>query len=703
METDLNIAWNYFITSILSILDNICPLRKSRYTNSRPAWITNELMELANDRDKALKLAKRDPLPVNIMQAKTLRNEAKIAFKLVREEYIKSKLEEFKDDPKKFWNELNNVIPVNKCKTNDIFNLVDGNSEALSNDVTSTYVNNYFSTIGSSLAAEIGNINQNDINFLREHQPRDFSGLEQFTLDSFTLEEVQREIKNINIYKSSGINNISSRILKDIWLINPNLLLNILNKAIHSGTFPKAWKHGTVIPIPKVPNPQQVNDLRPITLLPLPGKIMERLIHNKLYPYLEENNILSSKQNGFRKQHGTPDTIFKLLTHIIDNINKKKITIAVFIDFKKAFDTLDHLILQQKLSSLNLSPNILKWFESYLTGRSQMTYMNTCTSPVANLTHGVPQGSILGPLLFNLYINGLPNVIRSNMILYADDSVVFASANSLYETCQVIQSDLKGVGIWCKHHKLSINTNKTKAMLFGTQEMENVPNINIKISNNQIEFVKSYKYLGIHLDSKMLFNYQFNETYRLASYKLLLLKRVRPVITEFTALTVVKSMLLPYLDMGNLFLSSQTLNDLNKLDLILNTALRIVYKVYIPRDVHMLELYTKANIFPLKYRRKYFMLNLVHRLLTTGQIEKNEAQRITRHNMAPVLPQYVPKNDIVAKSPVFIARSCWNNLPVNTRNIEDHDQFKTVTRNMIQNEYTKDENTRLTAGLFNVL
>ena len=158
-----------------------------------------------------------------------------------------------------------------------------------------------------------------------------------------------------------------------------------------------------------------------------------------------------------------------------------------------------------------------------------------------------------------------------------------------------------------------------------------------------------------------------------------------------------------YLDMGNLFLSSQTLNDLNKLDVILNTALRIVYKVYIPRDVHMLELYTKANIFPLKYRRKYFMLNLVHRLLTTDQIEKNEAQRITRHNMAPVLPQYVPKNDIVAKSPVFIARSCWNNLPVNTRNIEDHDQFKTVTRNMIQNEYTKDENTRLTAGLFNVL
>ena len=100
------------------------------------------------------------------------------------------------------------------------------------------------------------------------------------------------------------------------------------------GIFPKDWKHGTVIPIPKVPNPQQVGDLRPVTLLPLPGKIMGRLIHNKLYPYLEENDILTPKQNGFRKQHGTPDTSFKLIASIIDNLNKKRVTIAVFIDFK---------------------------------------------------------------------------------------------------------------------------------------------------------------------------------------------------------------------------------------------------------------------------------------------------------------------------------------------------------------------------------
>ena len=208
-----------------------------------------------------------------------------------------------------------------------------------------------------------------------------------------------------------------------------------------------------------------------------------------------------------------------------------------------------------------------------------------------------------------------------------------------------VQTDLTGVGSWCKYHKLSINANKTKAMHFGVSDVKSVTDVNIEISQNRIEFVNSYKYLGIHLDPKMSFQHQFKETYKLASFKLLLLKRVRPVVTEFTALTIVKSMLLPYLDMGNLFLSSQSQKELSKLDVILNTALRTVYNIYVPRDVHMLDIYTCANLFPLSYRRKYFMLKLIHRLLTTNQIEHIEAQRVTRRNVAPVLHEHVPQND----------------------------------------------------------
>ena len=138
------------------------------------------------------------------------------------------------------------------------------------------------------------------------------------------------------------------------------------------------------------------------------------------------------------------------------------------------------------------------------------------------------------------------------MILYADDSVIFASS-TFPQACQIVTSDLLRVHIWCKYHKLSMNASTTKSMYFSVRPSENIDDINIQLLDNVIEYVNVYKYLGIQLDPKLSFNNQYNETYKLASYKLLLLKRVRPVITEFTALTIVKTMLLPYLDMGNLF------------------------------------------------------------------------------------------------------------------------------------------------------
>ena len=154
-ECNPNIQWKQFVALLLPVLDDICPIRRCKYTNSRPEWITAELMELANDRDRAMKLAKREPTPNNVLQAKTLRNTAKLAYRRTREDFIKSKLEEHANDPKKFWNELANVIPGNKNLNNSVFNLLDENSQALSKDVAATYVNNFIATIGQKLAEKI--------------------------------------------------------------------------------------------------------------------------------------------------------------------------------------------------------------------------------------------------------------------------------------------------------------------------------------------------------------------------------------------------------------------------------------------------------------------------------------------------------------------------------------------------------------------
>ena len=179
----------------------------------------------------------------------------------------------------------------------------------------------------------------------------------------------------------------------------------------------------------------------------------------------------------------------------------------------------------------------------------------------------------------------------------------------------------------------------------------------------------------------MTFHCQFKETYKVSSYKLLLLKRIRPVVTEYTALTIVKSMLLLYLDRGNLFLSSQTQNDLSKLDVVLNTALGTVYNICTAREVHMYDIYMRANVFPLKYLGNIFMLNIMHHLLISGQIEQQTVYQVKRQNVTPFLQQHVPINNTITKSPVYIARDLWNNLPVDTKNIIEHACHKTTVRN----------------------
>ena len=181
-------------------------------------------------------------------------------------------------------------------------------------------------------------------------------------------------------------------------------------------------------------------------------------------------------------------------------------------------------------------------------------------------------------------------------------------------------------------------------MCFSSNPVHGLQNLYIQLGNDKIETVPVYKYLGIQLDCKLPFHCQYNETYKLASYKLLLLRRVCSYITEFTALTIVKSMFLPYLDMGNLYFSALSQKELGKLDTILNSALRTVYNICVPWETHNVDIYNRANLFSLTYRPKYFMLNLIHRLIYTGDIELHERVRVTQRNQAPILKTCIASN-----------------------------------------------------------
>ena len=250
----------------------------------------------------------------------------------------------------------------------------------------------------------------------------------------------------------------------------PTQITYLYNLSILQSSVPLAWKVALVTPLQKDGDPTDTNNLRPISLLPLPGKILERLIHSQVMNYLESNNILSKHQGGFRNNHSTLDTIAKFTDDVYTAINSHELTLAVFIDFRKAFDTINHQILLKQLNKLGFDNNFTNWTKDYLTDRFQQTLANGIRSGPRRVTCGVPQGSILGPLFFLVYINDLSSAIkRSQLKLFADDTTIYYSSKNVIALQNVIQQDLLNVAQWCDSNALTINMNKTKLMLFGTR------------------------------------------------------------------------------------------------------------------------------------------------------------------------------------------------------------------------------------------
>ena len=229
-----------------------------------------------------------------------------------------------------------------------------------------------------------------------------------------------------------------------------------------------------VTPLKKEGFKNNVSGLRPISILPLPGNIFEKLLHTQLYEYLDEKNVLSINQGGFRPKHSTHSTIAQFTDYIYTNINNNQITQSIFIDFSKAFDTVNYNILYTKMKYFLLKKSAITILESYLTNRKQTVQIKDKVSSMLDISCGVPQGSVLGPLLFLMYINDLEMyLIDVNISQYADDTVISYSDPSQQKINSVLCTNLKILAEWCEMNKLTINVDKTKSMYFGSRNNEN--------------------------------------------------------------------------------------------------------------------------------------------------------------------------------------------------------------------------------------
>ena len=418
-----------------------------------------------------------------------------------------------------------------------------------------------------------------------------------------------------------------------------------------------------------------MNNLRPISLLPLPGKIAERIMHTHLSNFLENNNLLNQNQGGFRKGRSTISTVAKFTDDILLNMNNKVPTVASFIDLRKAFDTINHEILLKKLPSFGLDDHIINWLENYLTNRKQICSVNGRTSGKGSICCGVPQGSILGPLLFLLYINDIDNdMLHSKVLLYADDTVIYSSHEDESVAHLWISNDLANLSSWFKMNRLTVNIEKTKMMLFGTKNMlKKSKALDVFISGAKLNYVNYFNYLGIKLDRTLSFEKHATECIHMVSHKLYLLSRVRKYITIGQAISIYKSKIVPYFDYGDIFLinvSSKTRDRLQKLQ---NRALRICLALEGRSNVN--DMHNRCNINKLEHRRSTHLLNFVY-IRTKDPNYINLGGRDLRRYDAPVLNEIKSNNKSFERSVLFQGAKGWNALDYQIRNTLTSYEFK---------------------------
>ena len=377
------------------------------------------------------------------------------------------------------------------------------------------HINNFFVDIGGNLASEIpDSLLEMDLNFKGDY--------ERFCFRPVTEKEVQKLLRSMSVNKSTGVDGIPIRFLKICEKVSVQVLTHIINLSLSTMTVPNNWKLACVVPLFKEGDKTVPGNYRPIAILPAASKILERVSHNQVMDCFTRNKLLSDAQFGFRKGHSTTSCIMNLLNDIYISMDNKQVTGVVFLDLKKAFDTVDHGVLLRKLHMYGLDANSVAWFNSYLSGRYQQTKVNGSLSKSRHMSHGVPQGSILGPLLFIIYINDLSTYLsETKTSLYADDTAIYCSSVSAVEVVLSLRMDLSMVTEWLRANKLTLNTSKTKYMFIGSKPLvSKIADQNISMGGASLERVQVFKYLGLWLDENLTFDFHVNKVYNKACQRL---------------------------------------------------------------------------------------------------------------------------------------------------------------------------------------
>ena len=681
-SNNVDTAMSVFNSIFNAVLDKHAPRKRKRVKKiKQPNWMNKDITTAMRTRDKLHKQGK-------MTEYRLWRNKVKALIQHAKKEHYSNTINCNHHNPKLLWKNLHELTDFQKKGHSEY--IIDQGGDLVTDPVK---IGDLFNTFFTSIPeTHIDNSHRSPNEFyddqhLRRYIESKIPISSEFVIPLVTIEFVEKQLSLLNISKSTGLDGISAKYLKLAAPVIKFPLTFLLNLSITTGVFPSCLKVSKVTPLFKSGSKSDKNNYRPISVLPVLSSIFERHVKNCLVGFLETYDLIYKRQSGFRRQHSCQTALSKIIDDWSTYINLSEYVGTVFLDLSKAFDLVSHTILLKKLAMYKFSSLTLSWFESYLSSRTQQVSISGKLSQAKSVSAGVPQGSVLGPVLFILYVNDMFLHTNSCVLdMFADDTTLSTHSKSFAKITQDLNLDIENISNWCHKNHMVINASKTKAMIVGTKKaLSNKSNNLLSLSMNGIDigYSETEKLLGVTVDKNLSWSVQISNTIKKCNSLLFLLNRMKMYLSIQSRILFFNAYIQPHLDYcstiwGNI---SSHLNNL-----IIKFQKRAARSIL---DADMStpssELFAKLNWlkFPerVKFNKSVLMYKIMHGMSPSYLQESfSYTREIHTYTLRSTTDNllYIPKPncELYRQSLSYSGSVIWNSIPEHIRNAPTIKQFK---------------------------
>ena len=661
--SDLVDCYNFTLSNLLN---KHAPL-KTKMVHSRASkpWFTSQLNALKLSCRRLQKVWSRTHSAFDLQCLRSATNKYHAAIIKAKRTFHASTISSNLSNPRKLWHTVNKLLHR-------------GPPNALPSNLHSSKLSNSFASFFSSKIHKIRIDLQSNSTPTSPHIPCPHTPPQFDVFRPASIDEISKLISQ-SPDTHCDLDPIPSTLLKECMSALLPTITNIINLSLASGVFPDQFKSSSVHPLIKKQNldKDELSNYRPISHLSFLSKLTERVVKNRLTDFLMEQNLLNSFQSAYTKFHSTETALLAVHDHIIRASSQQQVSCLCLLDLSAAFDTIDHTILLERLSSwFGISGTALNWIKSYLSSRSFYVKVKDSQSTVFQLFYGVPQGSVLGPLLFILYTTPLSTVITKSSVhhhLYADDTQLFISFSSseFLQNFSLLENAINEVCSWMSANLLMLNPSKTDFLLIGLpKQLSKIQNPTLTVTPTvSVSPASSARNLGIQFDSNLSLSDHISSVTKSCLFHVRDLRRLRPILDQTTARNIATALIHSKLDYCNSLFLNLPAYQLNRLQLVLNCAARAVTKS--SKFCHITPILKSLHWLKISERIRYKILSITYKCLLSNKpaylrnLLTVQSTSATRSSSVITLkrPRNISRLKLSDRSFSLVAPALWNSLP----------------------------------------